>query len=234
MLRISFCLLLTALCSVVFAQKKYTTAKTATGKLRTIYERGMRMSFNGQPQAAAEDFEKALEIDPTFIDAQIEWANLKNQQEKFAEAEIGYEKALAIDPDYLPGVWYSLALVEFDQEKFGEAAGHFQQFLKNEKLGEKQRANAEKYLAQARFADHALKNPVPFNPKNLGENINTPDHEYLPTLTADGEKLIYTAVRGDQEDFFLSKKENGVWQVGQPIASVNTEYNEGAQSISAD
>lgn len=234
MLRIICCLFLLAFCSASFAQKQYLTARTASGKVRTIYERAVRMSFNGQPQAALEDFEKALELEPTFIDAQIEWANLKNQLEKFAEAEWGYEKALAIDPDYLPGVWYSLAIVEYDQEKFGEAAEHFERFLKWERISEKQRANAEKHLAQARFADHALKNPVPFNPKNLGENVNSPDHEYLPCLTADGEKLIYTAVRGDQEDFFLSKKENGIWQPGQPIASVNTEYNEGAQSVSAD
>lgn len=192
------------------------------------------MSFNGQQEAALQDLEKALEMDPTFIDAQIEWANVKNQERKYAEAEFGYEKALRIDPNYQPGVIFSLGIVEFDQGKFGEATGHFEQFLKQEKISEKSRSAAQRYLEKARFVAHALANPVPFEPKNLGPSINTADHEYLPSLTADGEKLIYTAVRRNQEDFFSSNNENGVWQKGQPITAVNTEYNEGAQSISAD
>jgi outer membrane protein OmpA-like peptidoglycan-associated protein len=217
-----------------YAQKKITTSRTATGKVKTTYERGMRMSFNGQLNAAIEDFEKTLQLDPAFIDAQIEWANAKNQQGKWAEAEQGYEKALAIDPAYEPGVFYSLGIVEFDQEKFDEAAAHFEQFLKTEKISEKRKASALKYLANASFAAQALKNPVSYEPKNLGPQINTSEDEYLPTLTADGETLIYTAVRSRQEDFYRSTKKDGQWQKGQPIASVNTEYNEGAQSISAD
>lgn len=217
------------------AAQKYTTIRIASGKIRTIYERGMRMSFNGQLDAAVADLEKALAMDPTFIDAQIEWANVKNQQGKMAEAEMGYEKALAIDPNYEPGVLYSLAIVEFDQKKLEEAAAHFEQFLNAPgKISEKRKATAERYLKNVRFAAEAIKNPVPYEPKNLGPNINTADAEYLPTISADGETLIYTAVRGRQEDFYRSKKVNGEWQPGEPIEAINTPSNEGAQSVSAD
>ena len=225
-----------AVCFFQHAQaQKYTTARNASGKIRTIYERGMRMSFNGQPDAALVDLEKALEMDPSFIDAQIEWANVKNQQGKLAEAELGYEKALAIDPNYETGVFYSLAIVEFEQKKLEEAATHFDQFLNSPgKISEKRKAAAEKYLKNVRFAAEAIKNPVPYEPKNLGPNINTADAEYLPIVTADGQSLIYTAVRGRQEDFYRSEKLNGEWQPGKPIEAINTQNNEGAQSISAD
>ncbi len=86
----------------------------------------------------------------------------------------------------------------------------------------------------AQFAAEALAHPVPFEPVNLGPSINTSDHEYLPTLTADGQKLIYTAIRGRQEDFYISQKKDWAWQLGKPIAAVNSQYNEGAQAISAD
>lgn len=227
--------LLLFFCENTFAQKKYTTARTASGKLKTVFDRGLRMTFNGQLDDAIQDFEKALQLDATFIDAQIEWANVKNQQKKLAEAELGYEKAIAIDPAYEPNVFYSLAIMEFEQDKFEQSAAHFEYFLKNTpKISEKRKATAENYLRNVRFAAEAIKNPVPYEPKNLGPNINTPNAEYLPTITADGEALIYTAVRGGQEDFYRSEKVNGEWQRGEPITAVNTPNNEGAQSISAD
>ena len=37
-----------------------------------------------------------------------------------------------------------------------------------------------------------------------------------------------------QEDFFISKKVNGIWQTAIPISSVNTNGNEGAPTLSAD
>ncbi len=228
-------LLLSVFLSQQAFSQNYTTARTASGKLRTIYERGMRMAFNGQLDAAVTDLEKALAMDPRFIDAQIEWANVKNQQGKIAEAEQGYEKALAIDPGYEPGVLYSLGIVEFEQKKLEEAAGHFEQYLNAPgKITEKRKAFAEKYLRNARFAAEALKNPVPYEPQNLGPNINTAEAEYLPTISADGEMLIYTAVRNKQEDFYRSRKVDGEWQPGEPITAINTPYNEGAQSVSAD
>lgn len=235
MIRLLSLFLFLSLCSQAFAQKKFTTTKTANNKLKTIYDRGMRMANLEQFDDAVEDFEKALKLDPSFIDAQIQWANVKNQQLKLDEAERGYEKALAIDSTYEPGVFYSLAIVEFDLDKYDESAAHFEYFLKNApKISPSRKAKAEAYLRNVKFAAEAYKNPVPFEPKNLGPNINTPDAEYLPTLTADGEVLIYTAFRGGQEDFYSSQKVNGEWQPGKPMEAVNTPNNEGAQSISAD
>jgi flagellar motor protein MotB len=235
MIRAISLLFLICLCGSAFAQKKITTTKTASGKLKTLYDRGVRMANLGQFDDAIQDLEKALQMDPNFIDAQIEWANVKNQQLKMDEAGLGYQKVLAIDSMYEPSVYYSLAIVEFDQRKYEDSAANFDYFLKNtQKISPKRKATAEKYLSNVKFAAQAVKNPVPYEPKNLGPNINTPNAEYLPTLTADGEVLIYTTFRGGQEDFYRSVKVNGEWQPGEPIEAVNTTNNEGAQSISAD
>ncbi len=240
MIRVLSLFLFLSLCTQAFAQKKFTTTKTANDKLKTVYDRGMRMASLQQFDDAIEDFEKALKMDPTFIDAQIHWANVKNQQLKLEEARIGYEKAIAIDSTYEPNVFYSLAIVEFDQKKFIEAVGHLKYFLKiTPKITPARKANAERYLRNASFSAKAFANPVPFVPKNLGPNINTPKAEYLPSLTADGETIIYCTLMGDtrynrQEDFFTSKLVDGQWQKGTPITHLNTEDSEGSQAISAD
>ncbi|MCC6725419.1 MAG: tetratricopeptide repeat protein, partial [Saprospiraceae bacterium] len=181
-----FCLfLLVAVGTQAFAQKKFTTAKTANDKLKTIFDRGNRMFDLKQLDDAIEDFEKALKTDPTFIDAQIQWANAKNAQDKLAEAKTGYEKAIAIDSFYEPNVFYSLGIVEFELKNFEQAAAQMDFFLKKApKISPSRKANAKKYLENARFSAKAFAHPVPFVPKNLGPNINTPRPEYLPALTA--------------------------------------------------
>lgn len=216
-----------------FSQKSYTTKKTAKPKHLEAFHKAQRLS-SVQADASLRELDKLLKSDPTFIDAQIEWANIKNQQGKYAEAELGYEKAVSIDPGYLPGVLLSLAIVEFDQEKLTEASDHFKQYLALGNISAKSKATAEEYLESAQFQIYAIENPVPFDPVNLGPAINTKDAEYLPALTADGQKLIYSAVRMGQEDFFISHKIDGMWQTGVPISAVNSEYNEAAHSISAD
>jgi outer membrane protein OmpA-like peptidoglycan-associated protein len=235
MQKILFTLFALLLAGSAAAQVSYLTARTAKGKALSSFQQGDRLIQTGQLDAALRELEKALTLAPNFIDAQIEWANVKNQQGKLAEAELGYEKALGIDSSYETGVFYSLGIVEFELKKFREAAGHFEQFLqKATKISDKKKSNAGIYLKNSRFAARAIENPVPYQPVNLGPAINTREAEYLPTPGADGESLTYTAVRNGQEDFYQSKKVNGVWQPGVPLTSINTEDNEGAQSLSAD
>lgn len=236
---ISFLFLL-CLCGNAFAQKKFTTKKTANDKLKTVYDRAMRMASLNQFEDALQDFEKALKMDPTFIDAQLQWANVKNQQAKFEEAKVGYEKVIAIDSMYEPATFFSLSIVEFDLKQFEAAAGHMDFYLKSApKISPARKATAEHYLKNARFSAKAFANPVPFELKNLGPNINTASQEYLPTLTADGETLIYCAEASSerfakQQDFYVSKLKDGVWQKGVPVEHLNTDGNEGSQAISAD
>jgi outer membrane protein OmpA-like peptidoglycan-associated protein len=91
------------------------------------------------------------------------------------------------------------------------------------------------------YALWALQNPVAFVPENLGSAINTADDEYLPCLTMDGKTMIFTRrfanenQHNEQEDFFVSYWNDNQWMEAVPIgAPINTEYNEGAGTISAD
>ena len=231
---------LLCICGTVFGQTTYTTRRTANDKLKTVYDRAMRMVSLGQLDDAVEDLDKALKTDPSFIDAQLQWANVKYQQKKFEEAEAGYAKVIAIDSLYEPAVFYSLGMLEFEMKKFDEAAASLDFYLKNApKISPGRKTTAERTIKNARFSAKAYSHPVPFELKNLGPNINTPKNEYLPTLTADGETLIYcgetsSELYARQQDFFVSKLKDGAWQKGVPVEHLNTPDNEGSQAISAD
>lgn len=214
--------------------ENYTTRKTASEKLKKIYKKGMQYSRAGQNEKALKEFSKALKKEPTFIDAQIQWAAIHYDMRNYDVAEQGFEKAIQIDSFYKKKVFYTLALAEMRTKKFDEAIVHFENYLTSQPNNDILEKKSKKYIANSQFMKTAYANPVPYEPKSLGENINTPNPEYLPSLTADGKQLIYTARLYGQEDFIMSTKKDGVWQKGIPLDGVNTEKNEGAQSISAD
>ena len=123
-------------------------------------------------------------------------------------------------------------------------------FLKNNN-GEKAKLYAEKYIARkdkvpnaaakasqtilnANFAIEAKKNPVPFNPKNLGASINTKANEYFPYLTPDGKVFTFTRMDGRQEDLFYANRDDTVFSNAISYGNnVNTDDNEGASAMDA-
>jgi hypothetical protein len=72
---------------------------------------------------------------------------------------------------------------------------------------------------------------------NVGDSINTIDAEYLPSLSLDGNTMVFTRrIQGANEDFFITTKDsNGVWTQAQNLGyPPNTGYPDGAAKLSAD
>jgi hypothetical protein len=128
---------------------------------------------------------------------------------------------------------------------YQEASDCYQNYLK--RVDEKAAfvTRARQNMKKCSGAVNLLKHPVRFNAITLGENINSVDDEYWPSITVDGKTIIFTRLVGSntsaaerkgmiQEDFFTSNLVNKIWQPCEPISTINTEYNEGAQTISSD
>lgn len=231
--------------SVLFAQcagaqkaaaghTSYITKKTATGKAKKYFDKGMSYLMENQNRKGIAEFEKALKAEPRFIDAQLQWAALHYEEKDYVPAEKGFEKVLQMDPLFSKKVAYVLALTELNLGKSEEAITHLKQFIHSKPQSESLLAKAQKRLETVEFTTKAMANPVPFRPESLGDNVNTRHPEYLPSLTADENTLIYTRRIYGQEDFYMAQKIDGVWQTGQPMEDINTDNNEGAQSITAD
>lgn len=244
-MQIRFLFFLVSLLTIsTLSAQQYTTVKTVKGKTKKQFQKAKEYAFNREYPKALRELDKIIEDNPTFIDAVIDRAELHYDQKRYAQAEVDFERALSIAADYNARVYYVLALAEMKQDKYLEAAANFELYANNgDSRNEKRKARALRYRDTAFFLEKAMKNPVPYNPQRLSSNINTDRAEYLPTFTADGETLIYTArvpaktQRGDyveQEDFYMSTNVDGEWQKGEPITDINTPLSEGAQSISAD
>ncbi|NRB51477.1 MAG: PD40 domain-containing protein [Saprospiraceae bacterium] len=225
--------LFVSLCFGLSAQS-YTSLKQLKGKWKKQYERAQSAARAEQFETSVEILDKLLEAVPDFADGYYLRAGVQFELRNREQAEADFEQLFKVAPNYSIRALYRLARTELTLGKYQEAADHFAEYLAKNPKSEVRKKLAEKLLANAKFASQAVANPVPFEPSNLGENINTSGQEYLPTFSADGATLVYTKRVNGQEDFFYSEKANGEWQAGRPISSLNTPLNEGAQSLSGD
>lgn len=214
--------------------QNYVTKKDAPKKCLKRYQKAKQYNQQEDYPAAIKELKKVLKEKPIFIDALILKASLEGVQKNYEQAILDFEQVLSLDAEYSPRVYYELATIEKKQKKYSAAIHYLEQYIQTKPKSKKRLKRAKTTLRNLVFIAEAVKNPVPFEPKSLGSLINTPMPEYLPSLRADGEELVYTVRRNHQEDFFISQLKDGVWQKGVPIDDINTPRNEGAQSLSAD
>lgn len=212
-----------------------TTIKTTTPKARKLYDKGMQYIAAHDLGKAKAQLLKAIAADSAFVDAYIQLGDVEFFMEDVVGAEKHLEKAIALLPEYESRPYWDLGHIYLITERYSEAAEMFRAYLRFDKA--RSRDAALNLLTQSEFAANAVKHPVPFAPVNLGSQINSANHEYLPSLTADQSKLIFTVrFANEDEDFFWSQSADGRWQparnMGRPIS--NPGFNEGAQSISPD
>ena len=218
---------------------------TSSNKALKIYKEGVSAYDYLDYYKAENDFKAALSIDKKFYEAHMMLGDLLAKESKYKEASENYEAAIKIDSLFFKPVFFNLANAEMMSGNYSNALIHLNVYQAQEGMSVKNKIAAAKSIKSCEFAVNAMKNPVPFNPVSVGSGINTNDDEYWPSITADGQTLMFTRqpnisnnpdFKGVvQEDFYISYFVNDVWQkafnAGAPL---NTIQNEGAQTLSSD
>jgi outer membrane protein OmpA-like peptidoglycan-associated protein/tetratricopeptide (TPR) repeat protein len=195
---------------------------------------------------AEKYLQKIFEKDSLYADAYLMQADIYNIRAKSEQAAAYYNKAIQLLKNPKAGLFLITAGEELKCGKYADAQQHLQQYQSFFEEEYPQKKEVEKKLAICKFALQAMQEPVDFTPINMGANINSEYDEYLASLTADEQELIFTVKRPrdketicvfclTEEDFYSSKKVNEQWQPRQKMpAPLNSSYNEGAQSLSPD
>ena len=156
-----------------------------------------------------------------------------------------YKKALDIRPVISSSgyEYYDLAVLEWSDGRYQDALTHAQKYLTFKNKNEDYVRDLEWLIVNCEFAIEAIKNPVDFDPINLGSSINSELPEYFPSITADDSTFLFTrrvndlsAPGGRQEEIFVSKKTpNNNWSNSSLVSNaINSKYNEGAPTFSPD
>lgn len=208
---------------------------TSNRKAQAFFEKAAPYIEKLDYASAEQALKIAIEVDPLFQNAHILLAGIYKAQKKYSDSRSAYRKAIPITKNVAPEAIYNLAEMEFATQEYDKAKQHFNQFLALDNISKCAKL-AKKYLTDCDFAALAIRTPVKYAPINIGNGVNSSDSEYFPTLTADGESLIFTRQVNGNEDFWTSHFKNNSWNVATPLSTkINTtRYNEGAQTISPD
>ncbi len=197
----------------------------------------------GDSETAFDLVGKAIKADSSFIEAYILMAEIcMDLPGKDSIAIFALEYAVAINPGFYPANLVNLSELYIRHSRYPEALIMLDRLKTIAQAGAQTLARGERLEKSCQFAIRALKNPVPFNPVNLGGGVNTELDEYHPSLTVDEKWLLYTRadvpqVKKDRmdENLYISQFRDYRWQSARNIGRpVNTIFNEGAATLSPD
>lgn len=206
-------------------------------KAQNSYEDAQQFVRQNIFDEAIKHLNDAIKADPKFQNAYLQLGDIYKRLRNTQKAKENYRLAVAAAPVENPNTYFILGETELQTGDYTQAKTNFENFLaKALNVDEKYKDKAKKYIADCNFAFTALKNPVRYEPFNMGFYVNSEDRDYFPALTADGQTIIFTRNVKGNEDFYTSVKKNGEWQKAQSLSeNINTpSFNEGAQSISPD
>jgi outer membrane protein OmpA-like peptidoglycan-associated protein len=189
--------------------------------------------------------ERAIRIDERFTEAYIMIAESYSFTRDCEKSCVYFEKAIASNPDFSYKLYYFAANEFMRCGNFEKAVSNFEEYFRRfpsniSEIPIVVRENYELCLYRLQLMDDSL----PINPINMGPRVNSAYAEYLPSLTVDESKIVFTVRRKaddltvclnclTEEDMYYSEQVDGIWQDRKPF-ELNTHYNEGGQSISSD
>ncbi|TLV04024.1 flagellar motor protein MotB [Dyadobacter luticola] len=223
----------------------YSSAQdvTLSKKARDIYDKAQQAWQERRLPEAVALFEKVLVQEPNSYDVNIRLAQIYELQRNPDLTRKYYSKAIQIKPSapQSAAAFQWLGKYFFESEKYDSAQVYYEKAFALFPAKSSLSRLAEKSIASSKFAQNAIKNPLPIEKKSLGDTVNFLGTQYFPVLTADDETLIFTGLTENRDEniYVTHRKNDGGsadrWNVPEEISKViNTINNEGTCTVSAD
>jgi flagellar motor protein MotB len=235
-----YCLVL---CSAIAGAQELSTKSNRAAR---FFNAGTREFELLNHMEAIRLFRQAISADKDFFEAYLLTGDVYFELKEYRRAVEYFEAAVSINADLFPMVFFNMGNAWMALGEYEKAEKAYLRLSGHQGVSERYRLIGLQKVQSCRFAIEAIKNPVPFDPVDLGPAINSGDDEYWPTITADEQVLIFTRQvklnpegrrrPGNlREDFYISYSNDGRWtdavNIGPPL---NSELNEGAPSLTAD
>ena len=229
--------LFVSLNNLLFAQQ---TENTRAAKQ---YDKAVQLYNRHDYAGALRQVDELLTDTPNFTKAWLLKADMFYDLKEFPNAIASYKKAMQIDSAFFPPAYYIMANLYFDMESYDEAKLNYLKYLTFKPKIQAELKRTADNLELCDFRSRMMKNPVPFNPVNIGPNVNSPGYEYINAVSLDEGQLYFTRKGADpqnDESFYRSvsaRSASGQLNWGPAVeigAPINTPGNEGALCVSPD
>jgi outer membrane protein OmpA-like peptidoglycan-associated protein len=240
--KILFSLLLSAASLLICCAAPLGAQNTGTSskKAEKHYSEAMKDFKSRNFEKGINELKKAVQIDPDYFDAHYQLANNYKILNKTKEYVTHLRRAAQLNPQdsRFSDMYFQYGEILLLQDgNYTEAQAQFSKYLSMKKEGRYSKM-AVKHLATCKFALEGMQNPLKFEPKRMETPLNEFSLQYFPVATADDEEMYFTARLSngskDYEDIYHTRKINGVWQAPTLVEELNTPFNEGTCTISAD
>ncbi|MFH0761655.1 MAG: OmpA family protein [Bacteroidota bacterium] len=224
----------------LFAQVEPELPRQLDREMRKIRELATQMEWVEAQKIAG----RMVKHYPDWPQSWLAQAEIARELNLTDECERSMLMVIRLDSSSYPEAYRWLAERKFNTGLYREASVFFEKYSN---LIPERRLRSWKdslLLASIRFAGDQLQRGSSFQPEKLSSGINTTNNEYFPSLTVDGAILVFTrqvlnisdTVRlKNQEDLYLADWDSDVFRNIRKMAfPINTEGNEGTQSISQD
>ena len=153
------------------------------------------------------------------------------------KAFVHFRKALKEEPAFAE-VRLTMAAWYMKHDSLSQAQTQLEAFLRyDHDRHERWAAAARQDLRCIAFRREAMAHPVPFTPMTMGGAVNSHDDEYMPSLSADGQTLLFSRYnrKAQAEDLYYSRLQDGQWTPAVRMPSpITTDQNEGSGCLSQD
>ena len=205
--------------------------------VRGLVEDAEYLFNNGRYEAAKTKLLDAVRQKPTFATAHRLLGLVYAKTGKLEAAAEAYDKVFDIRPNLSRAAYYEAGEVQMKLYNYNRALEYFllyqhsdsRDYRTDEQAAER---NYNFYIDRmVQSCEYSLEMGFTGKvdqPQLLKGNINSKYDEFLPTLTVNGDMLLYTTTRKGDENIMLVRKKEDEWSNARSIGNaINTPKNEG-------
>jgi outer membrane protein OmpA-like peptidoglycan-associated protein len=213
---------------------------TTSNKALKFYEKANEYIKDRDFVNGIENYKKALKKDPGFSEAYLRLGSAYTILRELDSAYTYYDGYRRVTPveRITPRSAFSLANLYYENGEYQIAREMFEIGTAKDNQWQEDLGRI-KLIDKINYAREGVNSKIDYEVKELPPSINRFYTQYFPTMTIDGQSLFFTRRLGnapyDDEDLVVSHRTDGGWTSAESISeNINTRYNEGACTISAD
>jgi outer membrane protein OmpA-like peptidoglycan-associated protein len=234
--------------NIPFDKTNFSDKEGLKAALKNIQE-GDAFYFSNIYSKALEKFSEANTFNPKNAELNSKIGDCYLHTGEYKKAQNSLEKAYQLNPDMDGFFLYLLGKTYHVNNNFESAIDLYKKAKsKGSKLNSSALESASKKIEECEFGKDLVASSVKVIITNVGNLINSTNHEYVPVITADESEMFFTSRRENTtggkrdyaiddyyEDIYYSTKEKDAWSEAVNIGSpINSEFHDATVGLSID
>ncbi len=221
-------------------QAQWYNPEKVNKKAQMAYRAAIDNLRSGQWVVGKSLLQVALKQEPRYVEAWLSLMSAYGEKKMYDSAIIAFETAWQLDSLYSEDMQLPFAINLAGAGRFEDAMQSAQNYAATVSPDTRAgRAAAYRIRTYVFALDFKKNNPTSFifDPRNLGDSINSTRSEYYPSFTIDDSLLVFTRLmQGFREDFYSSRLQaDGNYGAASPIDGIlNQEPSKGGIQMSPD